>query len=102
MAAWRSAAAGHTGVLRLEYQDVAQLGPWSLTLRPSLPRAYDVTARLVSAGFWSSRRPLTLVLTVGNVDWEWAGTNPRIAGDEVTVTVHGMPTVVRWAAQQEG
>lgn len=93
-----ASASGHSGVLRLGYKDVAVLGPWQLQLAPRVPRRYVVSAAVLDrAAYWSTQRPLTLVLRVGEVDWEWSGLDPVFGADEVRAELTGMPTVVRWA-----
>lgn len=93
-----ASASGHSGALRLGYKDVAELGPWQLQLAPSLPRRYVVSAAVVDRSeYWSTQRPLTLVLRVGEADWEWRDVDPVLGPDTMRAELSGMPTVVRWA-----
>lgn len=89
---------GYGGALRFVYKDAADIGAWTLTLEPRLPRSYEFRASASErAEYWLSQRPLTLSLEVGGVTWEWSGVEPVWAGEELTVSGLGFPTVVHWA-----
>lgn len=97
-------AAGTSGSLLVgSYQLAARLGSWQVRLAPRLPRSYDLSAAISWRDeYWITQRPLRIVVEVGDATWEWAGIEPAIGGDGLSVGGLGIPTVVRWAKQREG
>lgn len=87
-------AEGHTGTVQVGYQVAAQLGAWTLTLEPSLPRRYHITARVDAVSdYWLQHGPWRLALVVGSRIWSWPLEAPGITAHLLTAEVAGAPTV---------
>jgi len=71
-------ASGESGLVKVGYQVAYRLGAWSIVLEHQLPRAYNFRAAVVRChDFWSTQRPMDLVLSIGNAEWTWRGIEPR-------------------------
>lgn len=87
---------GTAGALRVGYQEAATLGAWEMEQLPTLPRAYRVSARLMSlSDYWIAQTPLDLVLEVGGEAWRWRDVTPVITPhfDRITLTLRQAPEI---------
>jgi hypothetical protein len=86
---------GSGGIVRIGYQTAAQVGDWTLTRTQTTPEpAYQAEATLIDAdAFWVQQRPMDLELTIGRRRWVWAGLQPDIAAQSLTVALVGGPSI---------
>lgn len=83
-------AIGVSGELRVGYQLAATLGAWSLNGGPT----FTFEAALSSSDrFWLDRRPIDLVLHIGDVEWIWRGQAISINNDIVSASITERPIV---------
>ncbi len=82
-------ASGLSGELRYGYETAARLGTWAIE---SDGTAFRFSAVVTQAHeLWALRRPLTLVLALGNFEWSWTGLDPAIAGARAEVVLTRRP-----------
>lgn len=92
-------ASGTSGELRHGYQRAARLGPWVIARiddhRPGRQAAFVFSAAMVDAHeIWIARRPIDLVLALGQVEWIWHDVELSIAGVNLTISLTRRPDVV--------
>lgn len=89
MAERQAQASGDAGVLWHHYQVAARLGAWRLvrTADGATVKAPVYATDVV----WLARRPLTLTLGLGPLEWEWADVTADIEAGAVRITVTGVP-----------
>lgn len=84
-------ARGTSGELRYGYQAAATLGDWVME---SDGTAYRFRAVLLDGDdVWLARRPLALVVALGQVEWAWQDVEPSVDGGIVTVALARRPDV---------
>ena len=87
-------ASGKAGSLRVGYQIASRLGEWSITLAPVLPMTAMLRARIRDEHpYWSTQRPIDVVLVLGTVEWIWRGVTVSRDGDSIVVMLHERPIV---------
>ena len=85
-------ATGHGGELRYGYQVASRLGPWVIEHDGKL---FQFSAPLVDPNeAWLVRRPLHLILALGQVEWAWHEVEPVTVGGTVHIKLSRRPDVV--------